>query len=339
MSGKLIFRVNGNNEIGLGHLYRCLALAELVKSKFECIFVTEAIPESLVLQITVSYRYFKVHEENDFLLYDDLFEKGDVIILDGYKFDYYYQKRLRSFEVKLVVIDDFVALNYSADVIINHGISNSCGYNSVINGLCKVYTGFEHVIVRKAFLEQTFIHKTIESINTLFICMGGADPFQLTQKALNSALKSCQFKRIIVVTGAAFNFNSTFRDLINKSCLEIEVSHYHNISDSIMAKLMGKAQIAICPSSTISLEACCVRMGLLTGYGIDNQRAIHNQLIERECAISVGDLNDITEDKLIHAIKKMSRVDVVRKLISNQKEIFDGLSSKRNLEIFSELAI
>ena len=38
MSKKILFRADGNNEIGLGHVYRCLAIAERLNGKFECYF-------------------------------------------------------------------------------------------------------------------------------------------------------------------------------------------------------------------------------------------------------------------------------------------------------------
>lgn len=36
---KIIFRADGNNRIGLGHLYRIYALIEMYRSKYPCIIV------------------------------------------------------------------------------------------------------------------------------------------------------------------------------------------------------------------------------------------------------------------------------------------------------------
>ena len=38
---KIIFRADGNSNIGLGHLYRLFALAEIYKDHYECVFVTK----------------------------------------------------------------------------------------------------------------------------------------------------------------------------------------------------------------------------------------------------------------------------------------------------------
>lgn len=338
MSKRIIFRVDGDSKTGLGHIYRCLALAELLEDKFQCIFVTKEIPESLSLKIRNSYKYYKISSGKDFDLYESLLKSNDIVVLDGYNFDTSYQLRIRSFKVKIVVIDDFVASKYFADVVINHGLDKPSDYYGAVQAFCKVYTGFKHVIVRKVFLDYARESKNINEIETLFICMGGADPFQLTQKTLQAAARLNLFKRIIVVTGPAFKHISTLTDFIENIQKETVISHYHNISGDHIAELMNESQVAICPSSTISLEACCIRVGLLTGYGIDNQRAIHDQLIEKQCAMSVGDFNSITVTDLEIAIKNISSVKVVQCLITNQVEVFDGLSAVKNLELFDELA-
>ena len=40
MLKKILFRADGNEEIGYGHVIRSLALADMLKENFECIFVT-----------------------------------------------------------------------------------------------------------------------------------------------------------------------------------------------------------------------------------------------------------------------------------------------------------
>jgi len=41
LNKKVIIRVDGNSKIGLGHLYRGIALAEILKDKFVIEFVTK----------------------------------------------------------------------------------------------------------------------------------------------------------------------------------------------------------------------------------------------------------------------------------------------------------
>ncbi|MFT5648133.1 MAG: UDP-2,4-diacetamido-2,4,6-trideoxy-beta-L-altropyranose hydrolase, partial [Aureispira sp.] len=36
---RIYFRVDGDNKIGLGHIYRSLGLVEMLKDSFECFFI------------------------------------------------------------------------------------------------------------------------------------------------------------------------------------------------------------------------------------------------------------------------------------------------------------
>ena len=53
---KILFRADGNNNIGLGHLYRLFALAEIYKSNYDVIFLTkedstlQVIPEGYIVK-------------------------------------------------------------------------------------------------------------------------------------------------------------------------------------------------------------------------------------------------------------------------------------------------
>jgi len=38
---RIVFRADGNNKIGLGHMIRSLSLASILKDKFKCIFITQ----------------------------------------------------------------------------------------------------------------------------------------------------------------------------------------------------------------------------------------------------------------------------------------------------------
>ena len=37
---RVVFKADGNKDIGLGHIYRCIALAQMLKSEFEVAFLS-----------------------------------------------------------------------------------------------------------------------------------------------------------------------------------------------------------------------------------------------------------------------------------------------------------
>ena len=51
MERRIIFRADGNSDIGLGHVIRSLALVEMLKDNFECVFAIQEPVNALVRQI------------------------------------------------------------------------------------------------------------------------------------------------------------------------------------------------------------------------------------------------------------------------------------------------
>src|SRR5579862_8558861 len=97
---KLIIRVDGGSDIGLGHISRCCALADMLKDHFEINFYTRTNSKSVINDIenycnkvfilnnTISYK-----EEADNWIE---FLKGDeIVVLDGYSFITYYQQKIK----------------------------------------------------------------------------------------------------------------------------------------------------------------------------------------------------------------------------------------------------
>src|SRR5215472_8000900 len=122
---KVIFRVDGNGKIGLGHISRCCALADMLKGDFEVYFYTRATSEP-ILEGVKKY-CVGVFILNDAISYEEEAVqwikplKGDeIVVLDGYDFITYYQQKIKDKGSKLVCIDDIHACHFVADALINH---------------------------------------------------------------------------------------------------------------------------------------------------------------------------------------------------------------------------
>ena len=84
---KIYFRADGNADIGLGHVIRCLALADILKDEFECVFATRFVNKYIneEIQKTCS-SYIKLNEYNNQHFEDFLtvIDKEDTVVLDNY---------------------------------------------------------------------------------------------------------------------------------------------------------------------------------------------------------------------------------------------------------------
>jgi spore coat polysaccharide biosynthesis predicted glycosyltransferase SpsG len=221
-------------------------------------------------------------------------------------------------------------------VIINHGdILALPSYRAL--KYTQIYSGFDYLIVRPDFIKASFIKKNVTLINTVFICMGGADPFNITTKVIE-ACSQCDFiKKIIVVIGGAYNNKVDLNNLLAK-INNVSIELIENATETQMINSIRKSQIAISTSSTISLEICCVKSALISGTVVENQNAIHSLLIKNGCCVSVGDWkkNSVGEIKTtIYALKDSM---IVQKIIDAQTKCIDGSSTNRILNIFKNLA-
>ena len=93
MKPKLFIRTDGNSQIGLGHLVRCIALAHMLKEAFDITFVCKEIPTKIEEDIKQNlWVLSKIETEDDFL---NIINSKDIVVLDGYQFDTSYQKQIK----------------------------------------------------------------------------------------------------------------------------------------------------------------------------------------------------------------------------------------------------
>src|SRR5205823_2163783 len=103
--------------------------------------------------------------------------------------------------------------------------------------------------------------------------------------------------------------------------------------------LLMQSEIAICPASTVAMEVCCARIGLLTGTVIDNQFHTHQQLLNGGCCVSVGDFNLASLNNIENQLSQLSDIKNINRIISNQMKAIDGFSGERILHEFKNLAL
>lgn len=337
--GRIIFRADGNRKIGLGHVVRCIGLIEMLNQNFECIFVIRHPDEKIKKLIGVHCKLIQLMSRNlkeEAIELSAIINKEDILVLDGYYFDSEYQQSIKLKINKLVMIDDKADHHYYAELIINHGdalIQNKYSKEKY----SKVLAGFTYALIRKEFLTAAKIKKNVLKVDTVFICMGGADPYNITLKALHACMECNFLKNIFIVTGSAYaNTRGLMAALYRKT--DKKILHERNVTAHRMMQLINMSEIAIAPASSISMEICCVKSGLLTGTVIDNQKAIHKQLISSGCCISLGDFNKVSEQGIITHLEKINDYKKINFIMNNQSKAIDGLSGDRILNEFKKLA-
>jgi UDP-2,4-diacetamido-2,4,6-trideoxy-beta-L-altropyranose hydrolase len=331
----VFFRADGNASIGLGHLVRCMALADMLKGYFSIIFVTFTTDSKIVAMLN------QVANEVDVLTdsRSDNFLKrinaNDIVVLDGYQFTENDQKNIKDKGAKLVFIDDLNQGVFFADVIINMALGAALlSYQAQTN--CRFLLGPDYALLRKPFLEEAKKQREIAPLSSLFINMGGSDEHNVTLKVLKAAQTVSSLQKIHVVTGAAYPHYEQLREWAIQDDFRIEL--YSNLQASEMRDLLVSCQAIICPASGVVLEATSVGLAILSGHTAANQLEALKGLEAAQVLINMGDLIQLKEEQIKTYIEDLViHTDTVCALIASQKQLIDGLSNERILKVFQEL--
>jgi UDP-2,4-diacetamido-2,4,6-trideoxy-beta-L-altropyranose hydrolase len=324
LKNKIYFRVDASHEIGLGHFYRCLALANMLKKNFNIFFYCFKIPDKLS-NLIVDNNYFinNIINEKDF--FNDILE-NIIVVIDGYHFNSEYQKKIKKTGASLVCIDDLASGHYYADLIINQNINISKNTYS-IEYYTKFAFGPDYILLRQSFLNFKKQEKQIKNIKSILICFGGSDNLNLTYKVLQTVLKNHNETKVVVITGLEYKRTKLFNELIINNS---QVEHYIDINESKMANLLANVDLAIVPASGILMEAISIGNIIISGYYAENQKFVYNNYKKMGVFI---DAFDFSTEKIQNALKlafytKFKKINLI-----------DRDSEKRLLKLFTSLSL
>jgi UDP-2,4-diacetamido-2,4,6-trideoxy-beta-L-altropyranose hydrolase len=340
--GKIIFRADGNSVIGLGHFFRVLALADLVKEEFECFCAMKTPDEFVKNQIRKtgiglielgSLDYEKLTESIGEVPFDlgQHLTGNEIVVLDGYWFSDSYQKKIKQFGCSLVFIDDVYKEYPYADVIVNHALDVSL--SSYKNTTAKILGGPDYSLMRKEFLQQAKqgIAEKIK-FDTAFVCFGGADTNELAFKMSSFLANSYTAVRTInILNSSSYRGESgKFEDLAKTSGKDVIV--HKNLSAAEIINVMTSSDFAIISASNIAYECVCTGLPMVVGYYVDHQIRFYSALGEQSNVEGIGEWQSATASTLRSAVDKL-----IKKYDPNAGSLIDGFQQERFLQMFRSI--
>lgn len=284
---KGVFVANGNEAIGMGHIMRCMAIAEVMLEKHVHVeFLTKyESGKAFILN-----KGFVVFSYKDIDALEILLESKsyDFIVIDSYEVDESFFGIFKKHTEQLVYIDDLNLFDYSVDMEINTAVgAEQLDYK---HGECKRYLlGSQYAILRKEFrmIEKRTVREKVEDI---FITTGGSDAHNMTYTILNFLKTRLNSKNIKyhVIIGPAFK-NS--EDLY-KAFAGIDNIIFYNAPGN-MADIMNKCDIAISAGGNTLYELCGLGIPTIAFIYADNQKQFVEHFVDKGCVESIGDYNNI----------------------------------------------
>ena len=303
---RVIFRADGSSYIGLGHVIRSLALAEIVGNLFTERYLAIQQPSAAVERMAQEAKVellkmpFGAGTSEALELATTFLRASDVVVLDGYGFDTAYQEAIKSSGCQLVAIDDLCAWPQRADLVINHapGIFPATYAAPPNTRFC---LGPEFSLVRGPFRKRFRLPTPLTAATKVVVCFGGADPLQLTQQVLEALLTLPSIVHVSLVIGSAFTHGEELRDLVASRFVS-KARIYQNISADEMADLLLDHQVVVCPASTVLIEGLLLGCAIITGFFAENQRPLAAYVHAHQQAYSVGNFTDYLGSDLVAAL-------------------------------------
>lgn len=311
MKKKILFRADADAKIGYGHFVRTLALAEMLKDDFECVFYTQEPTEYQIREVISVCKLISLpSDDTKFDLFLSDLTGNEIVFLDNYFFTAEYEKQIKGKGCKLVCLAPYNVHHYS-DILINYVEEDFSKYS--VESYTKILSGFEWVILRSAFRKPQIELNLPFKIIT--ICFGGTDQYLLTEKTLKY-LRDNEFKsEIHLIVSSAIGTNR-----IHKLRSEGAVIHL-DVSAQEIASLLEESRFAILSSSMVCYEALSRGTKVLSGYYVDNQLGLYNTLLKKNAIVPLGNLLDNNYISLLSEALKCKKWGTTPFVdYSNQKE-------------------
>lgn len=245
-------------------------------------------------------------------------ERDDIVVLDGYQFDFKFQQRIKlKYGCKVVAIDDTVSNPFAADMVINH-IGGLEASQFQIPEKSKLLLGPKYAILQQVFFTTSSKGNSLLKGErpSLLINFGGSDPTNQTCETLTHVLKTAiDFHQVHVVVGSMFLFLENLSILTDRTK---NIIVHRGIESSNMAQLMAECEVAILSASTVAYEYCSVSGLLFLIQTAANQIKLYKYLVSSNLGLPFSEF----ENRDNYSTK-------TGQLKVAQKTLFDNKSAKR----------
>jgi UDP-2,4-diacetamido-2,4,6-trideoxy-beta-L-altropyranose hydrolase len=320
----VIFRADGNSEIGYGHFIRTLGIAGLIKDKFYCVYVTLAPTEYQLREIEKVCNEVIILKD-PVLLSDEflqLLSFKDIVVLDNYNFSSDYQLKIKERGCVVIYIDDFNDKHYVCDTLINNipGFTVDDFDKEAYTELC---LGSDYALLRKEFFDRTWRLFQKEP-KKIFISFGGSDIYNLSEKIIKYLLAIDASLELNLLIGEGYRYVDTLK-------LFTSLVIHRNISADKVALLIATSNVCIVPASSLVNEVSSIGSRLMIGYFANNQIKPYEYFVKNNLAIGLGDYRSVSFEEF-----KTKFIEILdnHDLIGNQRAIYQYQQEKKLKNIF-----
>lgn len=336
----------------MGHIMRCLTLAEALRDSGKTVeFICRDHVGNMIDHI--KNHGFKVHSlpvptEFDSKSNLDEYEKwlgvrqetdaaetiqvladapADLLIIDHYALDQVWEKKLRPFSKKIMVIDDLANRAHDCDILLDQNyINEQKRYDHLVSPDTIKLFGPKYALLRKDFIGN---HQRTElkdkKLKSIFVFFGGSDSDNLTTTSLKALLQpDLEHLSVDVVIGSTNPHQEELKAIVrNKPNVQLHIQ-VENI-----AELMAKADIALGAGGSTSWERMAIGLPSIVVTISENQIPLTRDLEKDGYLKWLGNVDQVDENIIHHAL--LDAIQHTFKLDEQSRkgqELVDGMGIK-----------
>lgn len=292
----IAFRVDGDYDVGLGHVYRAITLANKMAFNHNVLFLMDK-NKRLGIEKVKEYNYPIVTFENDEKCFKKLENIApDIVINDILDTKKEYVERLKNKGYFVVNFEDLGGGSEVADIVINALYENSYPPKNH-------YYGYRYVCLREDFYIFP-LKKVKKEVKQILITFGGTDPNNLTLRAIKAVeILGSKTIDVKIILGLGYNekerLYGDINELITKG-FKIEVKE--NVK--MMAKEIYEADIVITSNGRTIYEVASIGAPCIS-IAQNDREARHLFVHTSRCVKYLGLAYLVSEDDIASSLEAL----------------------------------
>lgn len=321
---KVIILTEGGNNIGLGHISRCMSLyAEVSNREISTDFIINGDVSSVDFLHGITFK-------NENWLQGEILHNyitaDDYIIIDSYKAEKAVYNSIVELSNKVMFIDDIGRLDYPEGIIVNPSLdSSSIDYSNSPNSI--LLSGPDYVIVRPPFVGIKR-DTAFNGLKRILITMGGTDIRKLTPLLINNVCKNLKNIKFEIVIGS-----KDTDELYDQYLGFKNVAIHYNIDATEMFDLMISCDLAITAAGQTIYELLATQTPFIPIQIIENQENNIKSLLKYNPNQIVLKHDDIgLVEGILNALDIYDASEYRQEQNKSYEGLIDGYGAKRIID-------
>lgn len=331
---RVALRADASPQIGLGHVRRCLSLAQALNAigSAACLVTRKLGVDTLLLSAQAGVTHFRLDttEEHDADATAASLRdwRPDWIVVDHYGLDARWHEVLKAtLPVRIAAIDDLADRPLAVDLLVdhNHARDHRAKYAGRLPPGTPLLAGPRHALLSPNYAAATG-YRFRESVKSIGIFMGGVDAAGISEKAVHACRRHARFAGPIEVATTRANPHLTaLRDLCGR-----DVGTTLLLDATDLTEFFARHDLQIGAGGGASWERCCIGSPTLALTCAENQQAVIPALAELGVVATPEPSAALDEPAIGRAVAALLADPPRRRAMSEaSRHLVDGLGARR----------